>query len=114
MSHNWSQNDLLTKPQEFAISTTEEMQYSWDVSALLGVGESPSAPVVRVDRMTSKDSGIPVLPDPVLSTSLVGDIVIAKIDGSKLKQDNLYRVVVTVEIEPDRKQSCMTMLKCVA
>jgi hypothetical protein len=114
MGHNWSQNDLLTKPQEFAISTTEEMQYSWDVSALLGVGETASTPVVRIDRMTSKDSGVTVTPDPVLSTSIVGDIVIAKIDGSALRQDHLYRVVVTVDIEPDRKQSCMTMLKCVA
>lgn len=115
MSHSWSNNELLTKPQEFDISTTESMPFSWDVSAFLGVGETPSLPEARVDRMISKDTGTLVTPDPVIGTpSIVGNVVIVTIDGTKLKQNELYRVVVSVNIGPNKRQACMTMLKCVA
>lgn len=114
MSQSWSNNELLTKPQDFEISTTESMPFSWDVSAFLGETGTPSLPDARIDRMVSKDIGVLVTPDPVTGTpSIVGNVVIVTIDGSKLKQDELYRVMVSVNVGPDKRQSCMTMLKCV-
>jgi hypothetical protein len=115
MSHSWSNSELLTKPQEFDISTTESMPFSWDVSAFLGESDTISLPSARVDKMVSKETGTLVTPDPVTGTpSIVGNVVVVTIDGSKLKQGELYRVVVSVNIGPSKRQSCMTMLKCVA
>lgn len=114
MSNTWSNNELLTKPQDFEIATTESMPFSWDVSAFVGDSDIISLPSARVDRMVSKDVGVLVTPDPVTGTpSIVGNVVIVTIDGSKLKQDELYRVVVSVNIGPSKRQSCITMMRCV-
>jgi hypothetical protein len=114
MSNTWSNHELLTKPQDFDIATTESIPFSWDVSVFVGDGETISLPSARIDRMVSKDTGVLVTPDPVIGTpSIVGNVVIVTIDGSKLKQDELYRVVVSVNIGPNKRQSCITMLRCV-
>lgn len=114
MTHQWNDNELLTTPQDFSIATTEKVPYSWDMSELLSVGETPSLPSVRVDLMTSKDNGVevPLVVDGV--PSVIGNIVVATLDGSKFEEGKLYRVVVTVTASPTKRVSCMTMLKCVA
>jgi hypothetical protein len=114
MTHQWIDNELLTTPQDVFIATTEKVPYSWDMSALLGEGETPSSPAVRVDQMTSKDRGV-AIEDAVDGTpSVIGNIVVATIDGAVLDEGKLYRVVVTVNATPSKRISCMTMMKCVA
>jgi len=115
MSHEWQDNELLTTPQEFAIATTEKVAYSWDMSALLDIGETPATPSVRIDEMTSKTNSVTLTtPELVSDVFASGDVVVATIDGSLLEASELYRVIVTVNASPSKQISCMTMMKCVA
>lgn len=114
MTHQWIDNELLTTPQDFFIATTEKVAYSWDMSALLDDDDTPSLPLVRVDQMTSKDKGV-TIEDVVDGTpTVIGNIVVAVIDGSKLEAGKLYRVIATITATPTKRISCMTMMQCVA
>jgi hypothetical protein len=115
MSHEWHDNELLTNPQEFAIATTEKTSYSWDLDALLDIGETPGTPSVRIDEMTSKANGVTLTTPNLVTNVFASDtVVVATIDGTLLKQNELYRVIVTVTASPTKQVSCMTMMKCVA
>lgn len=115
MTHEWFDNELLTDPQEFAIATTERSTYSWNVLALLDEGESAATPSIRIDRMMNRNTGVVVSEeDLVTDVSVIDNVVVATIDGSKLQADKLYRVMVTFVASPSKTISCMTMMKCVA
>lgn len=111
----WFDNELLTSPQDFSVATSEKVPYSWDMSALIPEGESIlTSPTVRVDQMTSRENGVEI-EDAVDGTpTAIGEVVVATIDGSKLKEGKLYRVIVTINTQPGKYISCMTMMRCVA
>ena len=114
MSVDWYNSELLTDPQEFEIGRTEQEPHAWDVSLRLDDGESATSPSVTVWLMRS-GVGIAEVEDVVSEVAVVGDAsIVATLDGSKLTEGKIYRVLVTFTAGPGKVTSCATMLRAVA
>lgn len=113
-TQEWYDNEALTKPQEFVITVSEKEPYSWDVSARLGDGETASSPEIKVFHMRNAKAN-KIIEDVSSNVSVIGaDVIVGTLDGSKLTEGELYRVVVTFNANPGKRTSCITMLRCVA
>ena len=114
MSQEWSDSELLTEPQVFVIGRAEGIPYSWDISAVLGEGESASDPDVTPWLMQNGRSRVAV-EDATSDVVVIGeDIIVATFDGTKFRDGQLYRIVVTFNCNPGKRISVATMLRCVA
>ena len=64
--------------------------------------------------MVSRNTGIEVEDAAIVNPTILSNVIIVTIDGSKLQQDKLYRVLVSFDATPAKRMTCMTMLKCIA
>ena len=110
----WTNNDLLTDPQRIQIATTETAPISWDMTAIIGGGESLSNPAVVVTQVHPKP--IAVVVDAIVSGSIGIDStnVEGTLDGSELVRGRLYEILVTADLAVGKTLSVMTMLECLA
>lgn len=101
-----------TSPTHIRITPSEIIPYSWDVSDLLGTGETigaVAATLTRIVPLPETDVTADILLD---APSVTGNFITIGLNGSLMTLNSVYRLEITFQPNPDTTLAIQSFIYC--